>query len=581
MLTVMMRSESVKASIDSVESAESIRGTRAESEPEYQFLIIGAGVCGLYQLYRLLQLGVKVSVLELNSEVGGTWFRNRYPGCRFDSESYTYAYSFSRELLNEWDWSERFAARPETLRYLQHVADRFNLREHIQFNTKVVAATWDEDGLQWIVRTEDRRTLTTRYLMTAMGLLSVPTSPRLPGLESFQGTALHTFDWPEDLDISGKRVAVVGTGSTGVQVISTIAPYVEQLTVLQKDPNWCAPLHNAPLSTEEMQEIRRSYNEIFKRCFDSPNGFIHRPDRRNSTDVTRAERLAWWEELYNSPGFGIWLGNFRDTLMDETANAELSEFIAGKIRERVNDPAVAEILIPKDHGFGSKRVPLETEYYETYNRPNVELVDLNVTPIREVTPTGIRLAVGDGTRETDVDVLVFATGFDAVTGAFDRIEFVGEDGIRLRDKWADGPDTYLGVQTTRFPNLLTLVGPQSGSVAANFPRGIEDIVDWMTNFVSFILEQDIVRVAATPEAEAAWLDHVAKINDRVLMSKAKSWFNGQNDNLDRDQRPRLMIYTGGAVRYRRMLAEEAAGGYSTFELSRASSASRDDRARIG
>ena len=473
----------MKASIDSAESAESIRGSGAEPEPEYQFLIIGAGVCGLYQLYRLLQLGVKVSVLELNSEVGGTWFRNRYPGCRFDSESYTYAYSFSPELLNEWDWSERFAARPETLRYLQHVADMFDLREHIQFSTKVVAATWDENGLRWIVRTEDGRTLTTRYLMTAMGLLSVPTSPRLPGLESFQGTVLHTFDWPEDLDVSGKRVAVIGTGSTGVQVISTIAPYVEQLTVLQKDPNWCAPLHNAPLSTEEMQEIRRSYDEIFKRCFDSPNGFIHRPDRRKSTDVTREERLAWWEELYNSPGFGIWLGNYRDTLMDETANAELSEFIAGKIRERVNDPAVAEILIPKDHGFGSKRVPLETGYYETYNRPNVELVDLNVTPIGEVTPTGIRLAVGDGTRDIDVDVIVFATGFDAVTGAFDRIEFVGEDGIRLRDKWADGPDTYLGVQTTRFPNLLTLVGPQSGSVAANFPRGIEDIVNWMTNFV--------------------------------------------------------------------------------------------------
>lgn len=577
----MVRSQLVSESIGSAESAESIQRSWPESEPEYQFLIIGAGVCGLYQLYRLLQLGVKVNVLDLNSEVGGTWFRNRYPGCRFDSESYTYAYSFSPELLNEWDWSERFAARPETLRYLQHVADRFNLREHIQFSTKVVAATWDEDGLQWIVRTEDGRTLTTRYLMTAMGLLSVPTSPRLPGLESFQGTVLHTFDWPDDLDVSGKRVAVIGTGSTGVQVISTIAPYVEQLTVLQKDPNWCAPLHNAPLSTEEMQEIRRSYDEIFKRCFDSPNGFIHRPDRRKSTEVTREERLSWWEELYNSPGFGIWLGNYRDTLMDETANAELSEFIAGKIRERVNDPAVAEILIPKDHGFGTKRVPLETGYYETYNRPNVELADLNVTPIKEVTPTGIRLAVGAGTRDIDVDVIVFATGFDAVTGAFDRIEFVGEDGVRLRDKWANGPDTYLGVQTTRFPNLLTLVGPQSGSVAANFPRGIEDIVNWMTSFVSFILEQNIVRVAATPEAEAAWLDHVAKINDRVLMSKTKSWFNGQNDNLDRDQRPRLMIYTGGAVRYRRMLAEEAAGGYSTFELLRAPSVSRDYPARIG
>jgi cation diffusion facilitator CzcD-associated flavoprotein CzcO len=550
----------------SVGPATSATEDGGESGPEYQFLIIGAGVCGLYQLHRLVELGVKVVALDLNADVGGTWFRNRYPGCRFDSESYTYAYSFSPELLAEWDWSERFAARPETLRYLQHVADKFNLREHIQFNTKVVAASWDEDGLQWIVRTENGRTLTTRFLMTAMGLLSVPTSPRLPGLDTFKGISLHTFDWPDDLDVAGKRVAVIGTGSTGVQVISTIAPYVEQLTVLQKDPNWCAPLHNGPISADEMQEIRRSYDEIFKRCFDSPNGFIHRPDRRLSTDVTQEERLAWWEELYSSPGFGIWLGNFRDTLMDETANAELSEFIANKIRQRVEDPAVAEILIPKDHGFGTKRVPLETGYYETYNRSNVELVDLNTTPITEVTPTGIRLAVGDEVRDLQLDIIVFATGFDAVTGAFDRIDFVGENGIRLRDKWADGPDTFLGAQTTGFPNLLTLVGPQSGSVAANFPRGIEDIVEWMTGFVAYLLDHGIVRVAATRSAELAWLEHVAEINNKVLMSKTKSWFNGHNENLDRDQRPRLMIYTGGAVRYRRMLADEAAAGYPNFEL---------------
>ncbi|GAA1009823.1 NAD(P)/FAD-dependent oxidoreductase [Acrocarpospora pleiomorpha] len=540
------------------------------SEPDYQFVIIGAGVCGLYQLHRLLGLGAKVTVLEMNGGVGGTWFRNRYPGCRFDSESYTYAYSFSPELLAEWDWSERFAAQPETLRYLNHVADKFGLREHIQFDTTVVAAHWEEEHLQWRVRTDDGREITTRFLMTAMGLLSVPTTPRLPGLETFGGRAFHTFDWPEDLDVSGKRVAVVGTGSTGVQVISTIAEQVARLTVFQLDANWCAPLHNGPISAEEMAQIKDSYDEIFQRCFDSPNGFIHRPDRRRSTDVTREERLAWWEELYDSPGFGIWLGNFRDTLMDETANAELSEFIASKIRERVQDPAVAEILIPKDHGFGTKRVPLETGYYEVYNRQNVELVDLNVTPIQQVTPTGIRTAGGECARDFDFDVIVFATGFDAVTGAFDRIDFVGENGVRLRDKWADGPDTYLGVQTTAFPNLLTLVGPQSGSVAANFPRGIEDIVNWMIVFVSYLLEHDIVRVAATREAELAWLDHVMEINDRVLMSKVKSWFNGHNRNLDRDERPRAMIYTGGAVRYRRLLAEEAARGYSSFAMTRVS-----------
>jgi cation diffusion facilitator CzcD-associated flavoprotein CzcO len=553
----------------SLRIADQARGAEASgrAEPEYQFVIIGAGVCGMYQLYRLLEMGVKVTVLELNGDVGGTWFRNRYPGCRFDSESFTYGYSFSPELLKEWNWSERFAARPETLRYLNHVADKFNLREHIQFNTKVVGATWDEDHLQWRVRTEDGREITTRFLMTAMGVLSVPTSPRLPGLETFQGRAFHTFDWPEDLDVSGKRVAVVGTGATGVQVISTIADRVEQLTVFQLDPNWCAPLRNGPIGAEEMARIKDSYDEIFRRCFESPNGFIHRPDRRHTTDVTREERLAWWEELYNSPGFGIWLGNFRDTLMDEAANAELTEFIAGKIRERVKDPVVAEKLIPKDHGFGTKRVPLETRYYEVYNRSNVELVDLNETPIRQVTPTGIRIGDGENARDIDVDIIVFGTGFDAVTGAFDRIDFVGENGVRLRDKWAAGPDTAFGVQTTAFPNLFMLVGPQSGSVGANFPRAIEDIVNWMTPFVSYLLEHDIVRVAATPEAEQAWLDHVAEVNDKVLMSKAKSWFTGYNRNIARDDKPRMLVYTGGAVRYRRLVAEEAANGYPSFTMT--------------
>jgi cation diffusion facilitator CzcD-associated flavoprotein CzcO len=531
--------------------------------PEYEFLIIGAGVCGLYQLHRLVELGIKVTVLEAHDGLGGTWYRNRYPGCRFDSESYTYAYSFSKELLQEWNWSERFAAQPETLRYLNYFADKFELHRHIQLNAKVVAATYDEANRLWVVRVEDGREITTRFLMTAMGLLSRPTLPRLEGRGDFQGISFHTYDWPAGgIDLEGKRVAVLGTGATGVQVISTIADKVGELTVFQRRPNWCAPLRNSPIDAEEMAEIKRNYDQIFERCFNSPSGFIHAPDSRKTFEVDEVERLAFWEELYNSPGFGIWLGNFKDTLMDERANAELSAFMAEKIRQRVADPALAEKLIPSDHGFGTRRVPLETGYYEVYNRPNVHLVNLTETPIDRVTPTGIQTTE----RAYEFDIIVYASGFDAVTGPFDHIDFVGAGGVRLRDRWKDGPETCLGLQTTGFPNLLTLVGPQAGSVAANFPRGIEDIVGWMTTFAEFLHKNGYTLVKPRAEAEREWVQHVAAMNSKVLFGKSQSWFTGRNTNLDRDAKPRLMIYTGGAIRYRKRLAEEAANGYPSFIL---------------
>jgi cation diffusion facilitator CzcD-associated flavoprotein CzcO len=313
-----------------------------------------------------------------------------------------------------------------------------------------------------------------------------------------------------------------------------------------------------------MTAIKDDYDAIFERCFQSPSGFIHRPDPRKTFEVSEEERLAFWEELYSSPGFGIWLGNFKDTLMDPEANAALSEFMANKIRQRVDDPALAEKLVPQDHGFGARRVPLETGYYEVYNRPNVRLVDLGETPVETVTPTGIRTTE----EEFEFDIIVYATGFDAVTGPFDRINITGSNGLLLRDRWKDGPETCLGVQTTGFPNLLTLVGPQSGSVAANFPRGIEDSVGWMTDFAEFLLANGYTRVAPTREAELEWVEHVAAMNDKVIMSKSKSWFTGHNTNLDRDDRPRLMIYTGGAIRYRRRLNQEAASGYSSFRFDK-------------
>lgn len=535
--------------------------TPSPAEPEYDFLIIGAGVCGLYMLHRLLQLDVKVAAVDANSDVGGTWYKNRYPGCRFDSESYTYAYSFSPELLQEWNWSERFAAQPETLRYLQHVANKFALREHIQFNLRVVSATFEEDAALWVVELDDGREIRTRFLLTAMGLLSAPTLPRFAGVDEFEGPSFHTYDWPaEGVDLAGRRVAVVGTGATGVQVITAVASEVASLTVFQRSPNWCAPLHNAPIDPNEMAEIKKSYDEIFERCYWSPSGFLHAPDRRGTFDVSEVERLARWEELYNSPGFGIWLGNFKDTLMDEAANEALSAFMADKIRARIDDPALAEKLIPSDHGFGTKRVPLETGYYEVYNQPHVELVDLGETPVERVTATGIKTSA----RHYEFDVVVYATGFDAVTGPFDRIDFRGSGGLSLRERWRDGPETCLGLQTTEFPNLFTVVGPQSGSVAANFPRGIEDNVGWMSDFAEFIVRHGHKRVEPRRDAEIEWLVHVDQIARKVLFSKSKSWFTGHNTNLDRDDKPRHLIYTGGAIRYRRRLAQEAADGYPSF-----------------
>ena len=323
-----------------------------------EFLVVGAGVSGLYQLIRLRELGADVLVVDANDDLGGTWYQNRYPGCRFDSESYTYGYSFSRELLDEWSWSEHFAPQAETLRYLDHVAERFDLRRSIEFGARVVGAEFDEASDHWTVRLDGDRSIRCRFLVAALGPLSVPTMPRYPGASAFRGPSFHTFDWPhEPIDLAGKRVAVIGTGATGVQVISAIAPEVGSLTVFQRRPNWCAPLQNRPISPAEMDAIRADYDQIFAKCATTPGGFIHGPDPRSFYDVPKHERWAFWERVYRTPGFEKWVGNFREILMEEDANAEFSEFVAGKIRERVDDPDVAEKLIPKDHGFGVQRVP--------------------------------------------------------------------------------------------------------------------------------------------------------------------------------------------------------------------------------
>jgi cation diffusion facilitator CzcD-associated flavoprotein CzcO len=537
----------------------------SDEQDQYEVIIIGAGVCGIYQLYRLRGLGIKATVLEAGDDLGGTWFWNRYPGARFDSESYSYGYSFSDELLQEWDWSEHFASQPETLRYLNHVTEKFDLRRSMQFGCRVKSARFNEDECEWHIHLEDGRALRANILITAIGMLSSPTLPRIEGIKSFKGQSFHTYHWPhESVALEGKKVAVVGTGATGVQVISDIADKVETLTVFQRRPNWCAPLNNGPIDAETQKKIKASYDEIFAQCRATPGGFLHGPDPRSLEEVPKEERLAFWEALYKARGFGVWLGNYRNVLLEDAANAEYSAFIAGKIRERVNDPAIAEKLIPNDHGFGTRRVPLETHYYEAYNQENVRLVDLNETPIERITEKGIHTT----SEEHEFDLIIYATGFDAITGAFDRIEFEGAGGEKLRDKWLDGPVTYLGLQTNGFPNMLTLAGPQGASVSSNFPRAIEEAVDWATAFIVYLREHGYQKFEANQTAEEEWGQHVREGYDMLLLTKTKSWFTGYNSNIDGHDKLRYQIYLGGALAYRERLAKVAGNDYEGIELNK-------------
>ncbi|MBL6955073.1 MAG: NAD(P)/FAD-dependent oxidoreductase [Alphaproteobacteria bacterium] len=537
----------------------------ADAGPAKQFdvIIIGAGMSGMYQLHRLRELGLSVRVFEAGDGVGGTWYWNRYPGARFDSESYSYGYSFSEELLQEWEWSEHFSAQPETLRYLNFVADKFDLRRNIQFGSRVKSATYDEAGICWNVELEDGDNARARFLITAVGPLSAPTMPNIKARDSFRGESFHTGTWPhEPVDFTGKRVAVIGTGATGVQTIQEVAKTAGHLTVFQRSPNYCAPLHNSPIEAASQREIKASYPQIFAKCRASHGGFIHKADHRGALEVSPEEREAFLEKLYGEPGFGIWIGNFRDMFTDQKANDAVSEFIIKKIRARVKNPKVAEKLIPRDHGFGTRRVPLETNYYEVYNQDNVLLVDLNEAPIQRITPTGIETSAA----VHEFDIIIHATGFDAVTGSFDRIDIRGEAGQKLKDKWADGPRTYLGLQIGGFPNLLTLVGPHNAATFCNIPRCIEQNVEWVTDLLRHVRDNDIKRVAPTLEAEDAWTEHVYQTAAALLFTKVDSWFMGINPNVPGKDKRTFLLYAGGAPAYREKCDEVAANGYEGFLL---------------
>ena len=528
----------------------------AEEIEQFDTIIIGAGVTGLYQLYRLRQLGMSVRVFEDGAGVGGTWYWNRYPGARFDSESYTYGYSFSEELLQEWDWKEHFSGQPENERYLNYVADKFDLRRDIQFNTRVSSAVYDECESRWQVQTEDGQRAGAQFLITAVGLLSAHYLPDFAGLESFEGNWCHTGRWPkEGMDLVGKRVGVVGTGATAVQLIPEIAKEVAHLTVFQRTANYCAPLRNSLIDPESQRNIKASYLEIFQKCSETSGSFIHEVDPRSALEVSPEERLAQYERLWAEPGFKKWLSNFHDVMIPGEVNEDYAEFVRNKIRERVKDPVVAEMLVPKDHMFGSKRVPCESGYYEAYNRDNVLLVDVREAPIERITPKGVKTR----DAEYELDVIIFATGYDAVTGSLTRIDIHGEGGQTLKDKFAEGPRNYMGIQSAGFPNLFTINAASIG----NFVRAAEPLVEWVSDCIGYLREHQFTRISATPQAEEAWTKHVAEAGAGSLRTKTDSWFVGANIP---GKARALLLIPDSAPAMRAQRDEVAANGYEGFLL---------------
>ncbi|KAI1618520.1 hypothetical protein EDD37DRAFT_574910 [Exophiala viscosa] len=534
----------------------------ASLQLDYDVLIIGAGLSGIFALYRMRQLGLRVRVLEAGSGEGGTWYWNRYPGARFDSESYSYQYSFSQDVLDEWNWTEHFAPANETLQYCQFVSKKFDLRSDMQFNTTVMSAHYHDDNHSWELTDDNGNRYTSRSLITAMGFLNRPTFPNVPGIADFKGQSFHTARWPrEPVSLEGKRVGIIGTGATGIQTIQAIAGKVGDLTVFQRTPNWSAPLHNAKISPEEMDQIRKRYPEIFKQCMESPACFLHGAETRNSFDVSEEERLAFWEDLYSRPGFAKWVSNFRDIAFDREANAACSEFFANKIRQRVKDPETAEKLIPKDHGWGTRRIPMESGYFEAYNQDNVKLIDLKRTPIERITTKGVKTSE----EEFELDILIYATGFDAVTGSFSPVDFQGVNKKKLSEVWSEGPRTQLGLFVHGFPNMMMVMGPHQ--MFGNVPRSIEFAVGWIANCIQYCRENSITRIEATEKGVEDWTKHVHECAEGMLSNEVDSWMTGVNKNLANKQKRIVARYMGPAPGYRKRCDEVAAQKYADLSLS--------------
>jgi cation diffusion facilitator CzcD-associated flavoprotein CzcO len=537
-------------------------GPSAAEAPDVDVLVVGAGVTGIYQLYRAREAGFSVALLEAGGGVGGTWYWNRYPGARFDSESYTYGYVFSRELFEEWEWQELFAGQPETERYLNHVVDRFDLRRHMRFEARVTSATYDEAPATWTVTAGDDAVTRARYLVAATGVLSVPHFPDVPGREEFRGESYHTGLWPAaPVDFAGKRVAVVGTGSSGVQIIPVIAPAVESLTVYQRTANWCTPLNNAPITPGERAQLREEFEAIREIVNTSPHGFLHRPHDRVAFDDSDDERRAFFEKMWKSPGFSKLTSNYTDLLLDPAANAEWCDFLARKIAGIVHDPETAARLTPRDQRFGEHRPPFVTDYYEVYNRPNVTLVDVNETPIVRVKPHGIETTAG----EREHDIIVWATGFDFGTGALLRMGIRGRDGVPLEQHWADGPRTFLGVQTSGFPSLFFPGGPHAA--AGNNPRYNGDQVDFVTDTLRYARDHGFDAIEVDPAAEEDWTSMVDRNAAKPPSFGASSYYFGANIP---GKPRRYLLNSAGRPKLFKEIAKVVESDYEAFGLSRSS-----------
>jgi cation diffusion facilitator CzcD-associated flavoprotein CzcO len=525
------------------------------AQRDVDVVIVGAGILGLYQLYRAREAGFTVRLLEQGDGVGGTWFWNRYPGCRFDSESYTYGYLFSEELWQEWEWSEEFAAQPETERYLNHVVDRFDLRRHIRFESRVVSSVWDEGSTSWTLTTEDGFSIRARYFISATGVLSVPQYPDVPGREDFRGESHHTGRWPtEPVNFSGKRVAIVGTGSSGVQIAPAIADEVESLTVYQRTPTWCTPLNNHPISPERQAELKADYASIKATLESTPHGFLHQSHDRTTFEDSADERRAFYEKIWLSPGFSKMTTNYTDMMTDLRANAEFTAFLEEKIRGIVEDPETADRLVPKNHPYGGLRPPFVTGYFEMFNRDNVSLVSLRETPIARVTETGIETTAG--LRE--FDVIVWATGFDFGTGAMLRMGITGTDGYLLNERWADGPATFIGVMTSGFPNMFFPGGPHGA--AGNNPRYGATQVDFVTDLLVFARDHGHRRIEVPTHPEEAWMTMIETYRAYSRFEERGQYYGGNTSGKPRA----FLLNPGGKPKMLEAIEEAVSTEYKGF-----------------
>ena len=526
-------------------------------------VVVGAGFAGMYMLHRLRGIGLSVRVYEQGSGVGGTWYWNRYPGARCDVESMQYSYSFSDELQQEWDWSERYAPQPEILRYANHVADRFGLRSAIQFNTRVEQAVFDESTNIWQVATSDGRTVTAKFVVLATGCLSNARVPDIKGLDRFKGHVYHTGHWPhEPIDFTGLRVGVIGTGSSGIQSVPVIAEQAKHLTVFQRTPNYSIPARNATLTEQERQKFRQNYPEIRRFAREEAKNGIYTdlPDR-GALDDGDNERRVRYEARWQHGGL-TFMSVYNNLALDQAANDTAADFVREKIAEIVKDPATAKLLQPTTYPIGTKRICIDTDYFETFNRPNVTLVDIKSDPIEEILPNAVRA----GAKDYEIDALVLATGFDAMTGSVAKIDISGRQGQTLNQKWAEGPKTYLGLMSAGFPNLFIITGPGSPSVLSNMIVSIEQHVDWIADCIAYMRDRGFEAMEANKDAEDNWVAHVNEVAYTTLYPQANSWYMGANI----PGKPRIfMPYIGGVGPYRQICNDVAAKGYEGFAMTAA------------